>query len=217
MGMGIGDRIKEARESKGVKQSEIAQLLGVSSQAISNYESGIRDPKIEMLVKIAKYLDVSLDYIVKGNPYEIDVSDSLPQAVGYGFGVRQIPIVGRITAGRPLFAIENVEGFFPSEEVNSEDYFFLKVIGDSMRELRIYEDDMVLIKRQSSAKNNDIVVAILDGYETVLKTYSETEHGVWLMPANPAYKSIFLAWEAIDANPDKLKIEGVAVKLLANL
>lgn len=104
-----------------------------------------------------------------------------------------IPIVGTITAGSPILAAENVEDTFPLpvEYVNNDDVFMLRVKGDSMIEAGIFDKDLILVRQQNSARNGDIVVALLDEYATVKRYFKESNH-VRLQPENSSMSPIIV-------------------------
>jgi repressor LexA len=96
------------------------------------------------------------------------------------------PIVGKVTAGQPITAIENVEDYFPlpKQFVNGHEVFLLTVQGDSMIEAGIFDGDYVVVQKQDSARNGDIVVAMTEDDEaTVKRFYRESDH-VRLQPEN---------------------------------
>ena len=103
-----------------------------------------------------------------------------------------IPVVGRIAAGSPILAEENIEEYlsFPSSMFGNGDYFALNVKGDSMMDGGIYDGDIAIIKKQSNANNGDIVAALLDDDEATLKTFKKQGNKVHLIPENKAYKPI---------------------------
>ncbi len=102
-----------------------------------------------------------------------------------------IPILGRISAGRPEEAIENVENYISdlTDFFGMFDIFALKVKGDSMEGEGIKDNDIVIVKKQPVANNGDIVAAMIDG-EVTVKFFYHTQKGIKLVPANPAYKPI---------------------------
>lgn len=89
-----------------------------------------------------------------------------------------IPMVGEIAAGEPLLADERITGYFPllPEDLPNGDCFFLKVKGDSMVNVGIYDGDRVLIRQQSTAKNGDIVAALVEDSATIKRFYKEKGH-----------------------------------------
>lgn len=102
-----------------------------------------------------------------------------------------VPIVGRVTAGQPILAVENIEDTFPLplDFVRNDEVFMLSVRGDSMLNAGILDGDYVLVKQQSTARNGDIVVALLTDEATVKTFYKEQDH-IRLQPENPTYEPI---------------------------
>jgi repressor LexA len=96
-----------------------------------------------------------------------------------------IPIVGKVTAGQPILAVENITDTFPlsSEYVKGDTVFMLNVKGDSMIEAGILDGDLILVRKQSDAENGDIVVALIGDEATVKTFYKEKDH-VRLQPQN---------------------------------
>jgi repressor LexA len=102
-----------------------------------------------------------------------------------------VPVVGRIAAGGPILAEQQVEAVFPlpRDLVGEGELFMLKVVGDSMIDAAICDGDWVVVRQQQTAENGDIVAALLDDEATV-KTFKRRDGHVWLMPHNPAYAPI---------------------------
>lgn len=103
----------------------------------------------------------------------------------------KIPLLGRVTAGSPGIAEQDIEGYLePDELLNlAGDLFALRVKGDSMADAGIIEGDMVVVRRQPQAQNGDIVVAII-GDEATVKFFKKLNKGFFLSPANKKYKPI---------------------------
>ncbi|WP_296664489.1 transcriptional repressor LexA [Demequina sp.] len=102
-----------------------------------------------------------------------------------------VPLVGRIAAGGPILADQEVEDVFalPRRLTGDGELFMLQVAGDSMIDAAICDGDWVVVRRQNNADNGDIVAALLDDEATV-KTFRNRDGRVWLMPHNPAYTPI---------------------------
>ena len=102
-----------------------------------------------------------------------------------------VPLVGRIAAGIPITAEEQVEDVFtlPERLVGGGDLFLLQVVGDSMIDAAICDGDWVVVRSQSTAEKGEIVAAMIDGEATV-KTFVQRDDHVWLMPHNPAFAPI---------------------------
>jgi repressor LexA len=102
-----------------------------------------------------------------------------------------VPLVGRIAAGVPITADQQVEDIFPlpRQLVGEGSLFMLKVAGESMINAAIADGDWVVIRQQEDAENGEIVAAMIDGEATV-KTFKQSDGHVWLMPHNPAFTPI---------------------------
>ena len=122
---------------------------------------------------------------------------------------RFIPLVGRIAAGGPITAEQEVEETFPLPEslVGSGDLFMLKVVGDSMINAAICDGDFVVIRAQKDCNNGEIVAAMIDGEATV-KTFSRKNGHIWLLPANDEFEAI---------NGDGCEILGKVTAVLRSL
>jgi repressor LexA len=112
---------------------------------------------------------------------------------------QKIPVVGRVAAGTPILAIENIEGSLvidPSFLKKSEEYFALKVRGESMIEAGIFDGDFVIVSSRKEALNGEIIVAMV-GDEVTVKTYENKSNRISLIPQNKNYSPI-----QIDSNSD---------------
>ncbi len=103
-----------------------------------------------------------------------------------------IPVVGRIAAGSPITAEENIDGYFPmpGEILGSGELYMLQVVGDSMQDAGILNGDWVIIRSQSVAEEGEFVAALLEGEEATVKEFHRDSSGVWLLPHNDAYAPI---------------------------
>lgn len=104
-----------------------------------------------------------------------------------------VPIVGTITAGQPILAVENVDSYFPipAEFMPNSETFMLKVKGDSMINVGIFDGDKILIQKQSHAKNGDYVVALLED-EVTVKTFYKENGQIRLQPENDTMEPIIV-------------------------
>lgn len=104
-----------------------------------------------------------------------------------------VPIVGTITAGKPILAVESIESYFPipSEYMPNEETFMLKVKGDSMINVGIYNGDKILVQKQNTAINGDIIVALIDDSVTV-KTFYKEKGYYRLQPENDTMEPIIV-------------------------
>jgi len=102
-----------------------------------------------------------------------------------------IPIVGRVAAGTPVTAVENLEGHYPvpARYLRSGNYFLLEVRGESMIEAGMFEQDLILVRQQEDATNGDIVVAMVDEEETTVKRFYRRSNEIELVPENSSMQS----------------------------
>jgi len=105
-----------------------------------------------------------------------------------------VPVIGTVTAGQPILATENIEGYFPllSEDMPRGETFMLKVKGESMINAGIFDGDQIIVKRQPTAENGDIIVALIDDSATV-KTYYKEEGHFRLQPENDTMEPIIVS------------------------
>ena len=105
----------------------------------------------------------------------------------------QLPILGTIAAGTPIFADENIEGYVTLDlnVLGRSGDFILRVKGDSMRDANIFNDDLLIVNKADIPKNNDIIVALLDDEATV-KRFIVEDNAIKLQPENPDYNSIVI-------------------------
>lgn len=131
-----------------------------------------------------------------------------PYDIGAGKGTVNIPLIGKIAAGTPITAIQNYEDTYPLPSqifpYNDSEVFMLKVAGDSMIDIGIYNGDNVIIKVQECCDNGDIIAALVDDEATLKRFYNEGDH-IRLKPENSTMQDIIVK---------DVKILGIAVGLL---
>jgi repressor LexA len=104
--------------------------------------------------------------------------------------VRDVPLVGSIAAGSPILAEEDIEEVYPLpvELVGQEPVFMLKIRGDSMIDAGILDRDYVVVQKQQTARNGQIVAALVEGDEATVKTFKRSANGITLLPANEDFE-----------------------------
>jgi repressor LexA len=173
--------IKTAVEDQGYPPSmrEIGEKAGLSSTASVTYHLQILEEKgwIRRDASRGRAIEITLP----GQDGEAAPQDK----------TRLIPLVGRIAAGNPILAEQEVEEVLPLPEsiVGKGDLFLLQVKGDSMIDAAICDGDYVVIRAQKNCEKGEIVAAMIDGEATV-KTWSKKDGHFWLLPANDDYAPI---------------------------
>ena len=196
------ERLKKMRIEKNLTQTDIAKMIYISQPAYSKYEMGTASPNPETLKKLAEVLNVSVDYLI-GN-------DVPPERPGY---VR-IPVLGRVAAGIPIDAIEEVIDWedISAEAAGGGEYFGLQIKGQSM-EPKISDGDVVIVRRQPDVDSGDIAVVLVNGNDATVKRIKKSPQGVTLIPSNPAYEPMYYSNEEIESLP--VTILGKVVELRA--
>ncbi|MGM7637346.1 transcriptional repressor LexA [Bacillus sp. Hm123] len=120
----------------------------------------------------------------------LEIDEAVPKQ-----NVINVPLIGKVTAGLPITAIENVEEYFPLPErlaSGDEHVFMLEIVGDSMIEAGILNGDYVVVRQQQTAKNGDIVVAMTEEDEATVKRFFKEEDYIRLQPENSTMAPIIL-------------------------
>lgn len=181
------------------KQKEILEFI--KSQIINKgYPPAVREICEAVKLKSTSSVHSHLETLEKNGYIRRDPSK--PRAIEiiddeFNLTRREIvnvPIVGTITAGQPILAVENIESYFPipSEYMPNNETFMLKVKGNSMINVGIHDGDKILVQKQSHAKNGDYVVALIDDEVTVKTFYKESGH-FRLQPENDAMEPIIVS------------------------
>ena len=123
---------------------------------------------------------------------DTDINTNISNIEPVQQSVTMVPIVGRVSAGQPILAVENIEDSFPlpATFVDDGEYFMLQITGDSMIEIGIHDHDYVLVKHQPDAKNGEVVIALLDDSATC-KTFYKEDHRIRLQPENASLSPIY--------------------------
>lgn len=181
------NKIRELRIKKGFKsQKEFADMLKIKPNTYCQYETGKREPDLETLIQIANMLDVSMD----------EISNQKPKK-----GIR-IPVYGRVAAGIPIDAIEDILDYeeISEDEAKKGEYFALQIKGHSM-EPKIDDKDIVIVRRQPDVENGEIAIVLVNGDEATCKKIKKRPEGVMLIPINPNYETMFYSNEEIENLP----------------
>jgi repressor LexA len=147
---------------------------------------------------------------IPGGSRAIEILGGSPFHAGQ---ILSLPIVGRVRAGEPILAIENLEGYINLDKslVSSEDVFLLRVQGDSMIEAHIQDGDFALVKPQPNAENGEIVVALIEDEATIKRIFMKKDL-IRLEPANPSMEPI-----VVRKGEKKISIVGKVVGIFRKL
>lgn len=211
--MTIGNRIKNLRNKLGMSQVAFADKINVSKQSLYKYENdiitNIPSDKIEA---IAKLCNVSPAYLMGWSDDTMPLASNiipLPET-------KKVPLLGTIACGEPILAVENVADYVDMDADTHAD-FALRCKGDSMINARIFDGDIVYIRKQESVENGEIAAVLIDGTESeseaTLKRYYNEGDRIRLSAENPMYKDQTFHGE----NMNSVRVIGKAVAFISTV
>lgn len=192
---------------EGLSQKMIASLCNVSTSTVSTWSKGINLPRMDKLEMLGDRFGVTKSDLLEKKEWEKFLSNVIPIDFAH---LKRIPILGRIAAGKPIYAEENIEGYTYTDLNGGHEYFGLRVRGDSMDAARIHDGDVVIIRRQDVVDNGQIAVCLIDGEEATLKRFSRDGDIVTLMPqsTNPVHHAL-----VYDISKTHVDILGLVVRV----
>lgn len=200
----MAQNIKKYMLQNGVTATDICSTLKIPMPTFSDWINAKTYPRIDKIEMLANYFGILKSDLVE-DKNELP-SNMLPFRENH-----QAPILGSIPAGYPALAIEEIKGYASIPYADVENYFFLRVQGDSMINAGIRNDDLVLIRKQSCAEDGQVVAARVNGDEATLKRYKRQGDTVLLLPENPAYELRIIPVKDFDAG--EAEIIGVALEV----
>lgn len=188
------NRIKELRKANKFTLERLAKKIGVAPNTLNQYELERREAPYDILKELAKIFCVSIDYLL-GDDNNTKNNKGI-----------KIPVLGRIPAGIPIEAIQEILDY---EEISEEmakngEYFALKVKGNSMSP-EITDGEVAIVRKQEDADSGSICVIMVNGDEATLKRIKKSEQGITLIPTNSAeFNPIFYTNEEIEKLPVRI-------------
>lgn len=173
------EELKRQRLKRKMTQQDVANELGITRQAYSNYEAGLREPDYATLRALCGLFCCSADRLI-GNESD--------------YGGTRIPILGTVKGGYDRLAQQEHEGYAAADVAQPDEYFYLRVTGDSMAP-QIAAGDLALIHSQQAVENGQIAVVLLQDDEATIKRVLFAGKNVILQPLNPAYAPVVLEGE----------------------
>lgn len=209
MANSIGSEIRRRREELDITQQQLADRLGYKSKStINKIESGVNDITQSKISSFARALYTTPGELMKFDDMTIKEGSSC-----YNVKLRcLIPVLGKVQAGIPIEAVENI---IDHEEISEEmaksgEFFGLQVNGNSM-EPRFIEGDVVIVKKQSDVETGEIGIVLVDGIDATIKRVVKHDNGISLIALNSIYPPKFYTLEEIVKLP--VEILGKVVEL----
>ncbi|MBQ8140136.1 MAG: helix-turn-helix domain-containing protein [Clostridia bacterium] len=190
---------------------KVSKATGIAQSTFSDWKNGRSTPKADKLKKIADHFGVGIGYMIDSETYSpSDIAE-------YSISKEQktIPIIGEIRAGTPIITNETIIGYEKTSLENTEDYFYLRVRGDSMKNIGMIEGSIVLFHKQQYAENGDVVACLVGGDSATVKRFRRDHKKIFLIPENEEYSPIELSTDDFEAGD--ARILGVAVEVKIKL
>ncbi|MBQ8738352.1 MAG: helix-turn-helix domain-containing protein [Clostridia bacterium] len=191
----LGKKLKDLRKSKNITQEELASELGLERSSIAKYETGTT-PSIDIITKIANYFKVSIDWLLEQTVEENIDTETI--AGTFPYNTKKLPLLGNIACGKPIFAEEEFNGYIDVIEGIQAD-FCLQAKGDSMINARIYDGDIVFVKKQELVHNGEIAVVLIENEATLKRAYYYPEKQMLILkPENANYEDMIFCGEELN-------------------
>lgn len=161
---------------------------------------GVNKANITNIIKICRELNIDTEKLADGEIVTINKASSSASKKGI-----KIPVLGKVPAGVPIEAVEDIIDYeeIPEEMSKEGEFFGLQIKGDSM-EPRICAGDVVIVRKQDDAETGDLVIAMINGNEATCKRLMKYKNGIRLMPNNPAYEPLYFSNKEIEEKPVKI-------------
>lgn len=204
----VGSRIRSVREQRGLTMETLGELCGTTKQTIYKYETGIvTNIPLSRLEKVAAVLNTTPEYLMGWGESVLDANNVFP------IQVKKFTILGDIACGEPTLADEHVE-LYVSAGAGLHADFCLRAKGDSMTGARIYDGDIVFVRKQDSVEDGEIAAVLIDGEATLKRVYYDREANVIsLFAENPQFKTMRFSGSQLD----QIRILGKAVAFQSDI
>lgn len=192
----MGERIKMARKAKGLTQKQLGEIIGAAHTSISNWENDQNYPDMDTITRLLETLDISANHLL-GNDLEISASADKDAVSIFSYpdilpiGKQRLPVLGSVSCGEPQYAEEELEFYIQNTtHINAD--FILRARGDSMIGARIYDGDLVFVRKQPDVDDGQIAVVLIDDETLLKRVYKLRDGRRELRAENPKYRPIMV-------------------------
>lgn len=184
----LKNRLKKALDMRSISQQELSEMTKIPKASISQYLSGYAKPKQDRIYSIARALHINEAWLLG---YDVSMDDTDLETSYYQPAPKpnRIPVLGSVPAGVPIEAIEDIVDWedIPMDWLRGgQEYFGLKVKGDSMYP-KYLENDTVIVRKQDDCESGQDCVVYVNGYDATLKKVVKKPDCIILQPLNPVY------------------------------
>ena len=203
---GFSDMLGYLRKRVGLSQKELAEKIGRSRSTIGMYETGEREPDFETLEAFANIFNVNMDTLLGKSSATLPTGSEKIDFSRY----HSIPILGRISAGLPIYAEQNIEGYTLTDLNGGAEYFALRISGDSMNAIGINDGYLIIARRQDEVENGEVAVVMVGEEDATVKRFYSSGNTVTLVPQSttPSHTP-----QIYDLNKTPIKVLGKVVKV----
>lgn len=201
----FSNNLKLFMEEKDCNTAELARALSTPFTTVSDWVHGRKYPRMDKVQALADYFGV-----LKSDLTE-ERTGLPPNASPINFSkYHSIPILGRIAAGLPIYAEQNIEGYALTDLNGGAEYFALRVVGDSMNAARIQEGDLLIVRRQKEVENGEIAVVMVNNDDATVKRFYASSTTITLVPqsTNPTHQP-----QIYDLSSTTIDVIGKVVKV----
>lgn len=193
----MGNNIQFYMNKMGLERADLAKAIGVPYSSLTDWINGKTYPRIDKIERMANYFNIEKSDLVEEHSKARKSTSN------------RIPVLGRVAAGVPIDAIEDIMDY---EEISlaGDEYFALQIHGDSM-EPRMYEGDVVICHQQEDAENGEIVVVTVNGDDATCKRLMKYQGGVALVSLNPKYPPMMFTEQDREQKP--IKVWGKVIEI----
>lgn len=209
----MAGNIKRYMDAAEVTSKEVCSTLKIPMPTFSDWINAKTYPRIDKIEMLANYFGITKADLVEAPTIsaqkEFDVTSIGADRIDFS-KYHTIPILGRISAGLPIYAEQNIEGYTLTDLNHGAEYFALRVSGDSMNAARIHDGDLIIVRRQDTVENGEIAVVMVGDEDATVKRFYATNSTVTLMPqsTNPVHQP-----QIYDLSRTGIKVLGKVVKV----
>ena len=195
---GALQRICDLIRKKGLTELQFCKATGIPQSTWYSWKQRDSIPTNRYMPNITTFLGVSAEYIISGEGENIQKIELDDEPI-------QIRVLGKVAAGIPIEAVEDVIGeeTISKKMAETGDYFGLRISGDSM-EPTIHHGSIVIVRQQDDVENGDIAIVIVNGEDAICKKIEKFENGIMLVPMNKIYEEKFYTNEEIEKLPVRI-------------
>ena len=198
------EAFRQLAEQRSMSIYRISKATGIPASTFTDWKNGRSSPKADKLLRIAELFGMGLEEMMGTERGERTAQQQYAQLRER----RRLPVIGEIRAGSPIITNETVLGYEFADVEDTDEYFYLRVCGDSMKDCGMIDGSLVLFRKQQHAENGEIVACLVGGESATVKRFFKRDRRIYLQPENEDYEPIVLS--PVDFETGEARILDVA-------